>query len=52
MEQKEYSRVGIVLLVFSLFTATLYTFSTYVQSPEVYHFQQAALYDTERDTLK
>lgn len=49
MEPETYSRVGIALLVFFLFAATLYAFSTYVMSPDTYHFQQAALYNTEED---
>ena len=40
----KYSRVGIALLVFFLFVATLYCVYTYLVSPDTYHFQAAASY--------
>jgi hypothetical protein len=45
MELDKYSRVGIALLVFFLFAATLYGLYTYLVSPDVYHFQAASTYD-------
>ena len=45
MELDKYSRIGIALLVFFLFAATLYCGYTYLVSSDTYHFQAAASYD-------
>lgn len=50
MELDRYSRVGIALLVFFLFVATLYCTYTYLVSPDVYHFQGVSTYDTSETT--
>jgi len=42
MELDKYSRVGIALLVFFFFVATLYGVYTYFMSPDAYQFQAAA----------
>jgi|GEM_PF-3919339 hypothetical protein len=49
MELDKYSRIGIALLVFCLFVATLYSIDTYFMSPDAYQFQAAAA-DTIGDT--